>query len=133
GAAMNRQGDKETRRQGDRERKTTSLAGRAASRLLVSLSPCLLVFCATGCRQDMAQQPRYDPLEESAFFPDGMSARPLTPGPVARGHLRADPHLYDGGTGLEGPSHHAPRLVRRALAVPPPPRHVTPCPSDTPQ
>src|SRR5262249_52212833 len=87
-----------------------------------------VIACAllalTGCRQDMAQQPRYDPLEESAFFPDGMSAGPLTPGTVARGHLRAAPHLYDGGTGLEGPSRAAAGLAGGSLAVAALHRHV---------
>lgn len=49
-----------------------------------------------GCQQDMANQPRYEPLEASAFFKDGRSARPQVPGTVARGHLREDEHLYTG-------------------------------------
>jgi hypothetical protein len=36
----------------------------------------------------MADQARYEPLEESALFPDGTSARPLPAGVVARGTLR---------------------------------------------
>jgi len=40
-----------------------------------------------GCRQDMHDQPRYEPLEASAFFEDGRSSRPLVPGTVARGQL----------------------------------------------
>ena len=32
----------------------------------------------------MADQPRYDPLQESAFFTDGLSARPLPDGVIAR-------------------------------------------------
>ena len=35
----------------------------------------------------MANQPKYDPLEPSDFFADGMSARPRVPGTVARGEL----------------------------------------------
>ena len=50
----------------------------------------------TGCRQKMADQPRYDPLEPSAFFPNGQSARPLPPNTVPRGQLRADSLLYTG-------------------------------------
>ncbi|PBB18046.1 cytochrome c [Mesorhizobium sp. WSM4313] len=37
-----------------------------------------------GCRQDMEDQPRYDPLEASNQFPDGMSARTPVTGTVAR-------------------------------------------------
>lgn len=50
----------------------------------------------TGCQQQMAEQPRYDPLEPSEFFDDQRSARPLVEGTVARGHLREDEHLYRG-------------------------------------
>ncbi len=41
----------------------------------------LLAGCAeTG---QMYVQPRYDPLEASNFFPDGMSARPIEPGTMS--------------------------------------------------
>ena len=43
-----------------------------------------------GCRQDMHDQPRYEPLEASKFFADGMASRQLPEGTVARGHLAAD-------------------------------------------
>lgn len=38
-----------------------------------------------GCRlpQKMADQPQFDPLEKSSFFPDGASSRPLVDGTVA--------------------------------------------------
>jgi mono/diheme cytochrome c family protein len=68
---------------------TRSAPGRAlqllAFLLLVS-GFCLLV----SCRQKMANQPKYDPLEPSDFFADGMSARPRIPGTVARGDLPGD-------------------------------------------
>ena len=44
----------------------------------------------------MANQPRYDPLETSDFFADGMSARPRIAGTVARGELSTDP-FFDTG------------------------------------
>jgi hypothetical protein len=44
----------------------------------------------------MANQPRYDPLEPSDFFVDGMSARPRVPGTVARGELVVDDFLHTG-------------------------------------
>ena len=59
----------------------------AAAALLASLS---------GCRLDMHEQPRYNPLAKTDFFGDGRSARPVVPGTVARGHLRLDEHLYTG-------------------------------------
>jgi mono/diheme cytochrome c family protein len=44
----------------------------------------------------MANQPRYDPLEPSDFFADGMSARPRIPGTVARGELAIDGFMATG-------------------------------------
>jgi mono/diheme cytochrome c family protein len=58
----------------------------------------LLVLAAglAGCRQDMHDAPRYDPLEASTVFPGGASARPLVEGTIARGHLDDD-ELLDTG------------------------------------
>ena len=65
----------------------------------------LVALLATlgGCRQKMANQPRYDPLEPSDFFADGQSARPRVPGTVARGELSSDP-FFDTGkiNGVQG-------------------------------
>jgi mono/diheme cytochrome c family protein len=55
-----------------------------------------VVALGAGCRQDMHDAPRYDPLERSAFFSDSQSARPLVANTVARGQLREDRHLYEG-------------------------------------
>src|ERR1043165_4291069 len=55
--------------------------GKALVLLLSAL--CLL----PSCRQKMSNQPKYDPLEPSDFFADGMAARPRVPGTVARGEL----------------------------------------------
>jgi len=51
---------------------------------------------AAGCRQDMHDAPRYDPLEASAFLPAMASAQPLVEGTIPRGGLRQDPWLYTG-------------------------------------
>ena len=45
----------------------------------------LFAFLPSACRQKMAVQPRYDPLEPSDFFSDHMAARPRIAGTVARG------------------------------------------------
>jgi mono/diheme cytochrome c family protein len=45
---------------------------------------------------DMYDQPHKEPLEASQFFANGMSARPLVPGTVARGQLREDDAFYIG-------------------------------------
>jgi mono/diheme cytochrome c family protein len=56
----------------------------------------LLAAATAACRQDMHDAPRYDPLEASTFFADGVASRPLPANTVARGQLRQDDHLYQG-------------------------------------
>jgi mono/diheme cytochrome c family protein len=68
-------------------------SNRSAFRLLVPV--CCVLFVA-ACRQDMHNQPRYEPLERSAFFANGSSARPLVEGTVARGTLFEDEALFTG-------------------------------------
>ena len=65
--------------------RTASIAAAAA-----------LVVCLSGCRLDMHEQPRYNPLAKTDFFGDGRASRPVVPGTVARGQLRLDEHLYTG-------------------------------------
>ena len=60
--------------------------------MLVLAAMLLLV----GCQQKMANQPRYDPLEASDFFADGMASRPRLAGTVARGELVTNPYLETG-------------------------------------
>ncbi|MGZ5492958.1 MAG: c-type cytochrome [Thermoanaerobaculia bacterium] len=55
-----------------------------------------LIAGLAGCRQQMANQPRYDPYEPSDFFADGMSARPRLAGTVARGEAGVDPYFETG-------------------------------------
>ena len=66
---------------------------------LSSMVLLLAVLLLAGCRQKMANQPRYDPLEPSSFFNDGMSARPRIAGTVARGELALDPFMATGKVG----------------------------------
>jgi len=49
----------------------------------------------------MHDQPRYEPLEASDFYDDGLSSRPLVAGTVARGHLDEDDLLMTGKDGKE--------------------------------
>jgi len=58
-----------------------------------------LLAVSGGCRQDMHQAPRYDPLERSDFFADQRASRPLVEGTVARGFLRDDAGYYTGKVG----------------------------------
>ncbi|OQA42867.1 MAG: hypothetical protein BWY52_02081 [Chloroflexi bacterium ADurb.Bin325] len=69
----------------------TSVAKRRSFLLLALVA----LVALTGC-QAMANQPRYDPLEASAFFADGQSARPQVDGSIARGQLRTDSVLDTG-------------------------------------
>ena len=64
-----------------------------ARRILPMLCLTLLVGCD---RLDMYDQPRYDPLEASRFFGDGLSARQPVEGTIPRGGLRDDVPFYTG-------------------------------------
>jgi hypothetical protein len=58
----------------------------------VLLTVAALALAATGCRQKMADQPYYRPLEQSDFFPDQRASRPLERGTVHRAqYLESDP------------------------------------------
>ena len=62
----------------------------------LALSLLLSAAAAAGCRQDMHDAPRYDPLEESAVWRNGMASLPLVQGTVARGHLNEDTTMFEG-------------------------------------
>jgi mono/diheme cytochrome c family protein len=49
-----------------------------------------------GCRQDMYDQPRYEPLEPSDLFPDRTSARHPPQGTIPRGDPRVDRPFWSG-------------------------------------
>lgn len=68
-----------------RRQKLSSVAG-----LLLALG------LGAGCRLDMHDQPRFKPLRMSDFYTDLRSSRPLEPGTIARGELRADSYFYSG-------------------------------------
>lgn len=54
------------------------------SRKTYALAAVLCLLAVSGCRQEMANEPKYKPLQESDFFGDGRSARPLEKGTVPR-------------------------------------------------
>lgn len=56
----------------------------------------LALAASAGCRQDMHDQPKLEPLEAAGFFADGQGSRTPPEGTVARGMLRADAALYRG-------------------------------------
>ena len=56
----------------------------------------LVLLVLPSCRQDMHDQPKYQPLEASSFFKDGRASRPRVPGTVARGRRDDDVLLMTG-------------------------------------
>lgn len=56
----------------------------------------LVLTTVVGCHTDMWVQPKTAPLEDSSFFADKSSARPLVAGTVARGHLEEDTPFFTG-------------------------------------
>lgn len=56
----------------------------------------LVGLALAGCHTDMWQQPKLAPLDESKFYDDGQSSRPLIAGTVARGRLRTDEAYFTG-------------------------------------
>lgn len=79
------------------------------SMMRLSLMVCLPLIA--GCwKENMGSQPKAKPMEQSIFFADGTSARPLVEGTVARGDLELDSHLYfgfvDGKPATTFPAHY---------------------------
>ena len=70
----------------------TNKGATTISRLIVIV----FTLFSAACRQDMHDQPKYIPLRQSTFFADGLSARPVVPGTVARDQLNDDALLYTG-------------------------------------
>jgi mono/diheme cytochrome c family protein len=85
---------------GSGQRAAFRWSGPASSycfRCLLLAASCLLFV--VGCRQQMAETGREKPLDQSAVFEDGRLARPLVPGTVARGQLKAEAAFYTGKAG----------------------------------
>lgn len=83
-------------------------------RLAGALLPVWLTLLVGCDRLDMYDQPRYEPLEASNFFADGLSARPHVEGTIPRGGLREDEGLYTGKQGNDFVSQ-IPRAAYRAV------------------
>ena len=60
------------------------------------LAVAMIALLATGCRQDMHDQPYYEPFETSDVFDNGTTNQPLPAGTVARGLLKEDTHYWFG-------------------------------------
>jgi mono/diheme cytochrome c family protein len=53
-------------------------------------------LCCSGCIQEMADQPRYDPLEQNAAFTDHLLGQVPVRGTIARGQLQLDEPFFTG-------------------------------------
>lgn len=73
----------------------------AALRRLLVLPFSFLIFNCAACQQKMADQPAHRAYEESPFFANHSSARPLESGTVYRGQ-RGDDHPMVTGLSAEG-------------------------------
>lgn len=82
--------------------------------ICLRMLPAMFLAACWGCHRDMRDQPRYEPFEASAFFADGMSARPWVEGTVAQGQLTQDEVFYTGKKAGEFVQQ-IPREVDRAL------------------
>ena len=58
-----------------------------------------MLLALSACRQDMHDQPKYEPLEAATLFSNGQSARPLVEDTVARGQLNDDELFATGKIG----------------------------------
>jgi cbb3-type cytochrome c oxidase subunit III len=75
-----------------------------------------LVLATAGCRQDMHDQPKYQPLAKSRFFADGRASRPRVEGTVARGDLDLPPIVATGRSG-DAPVRDVPLLLTKPLLL----------------
>jgi Cytochrome C oxidase, cbb3-type, subunit III len=66
------------------------MSSKYSSLALVLLAACGIAGCDNTLRQDMANQPRANPLAPSEFFADGRSERPIVENTVARGSVEND-------------------------------------------
>ncbi len=73
--------------------------GWGSVRVLTAAAIVAAALPLSACRQDMHDQPRYEPMEGSRFFADQRAARPVPAGTVARGQLHEDQHFYTGKVG----------------------------------
>lgn len=58
--------------------------------MAIFLGASVLTGCGQTLRQDMANQPRQNPLSPATLFPDGRSERPILDNTVARGSIADD-------------------------------------------
>lgn len=65
------------------------------NRTLIVAIAAAVSFC-TACRQDMQNQPKYKPLGENRFFPDGRDSRPIPANTIAIDELNDNDSYHTG-------------------------------------
>src|SRR5579875_4166312 len=74
----------------------STFSGKRRQQAIGLLGLAVAAFSATGCRQDMHNQPKFYPQRSTSFYADGRSARPQVENTVDRNQLHADTYLYTG-------------------------------------
>jgi hypothetical protein len=69
---------------------------KTMNRSAVCLLLAAVALLATGCRQDMQDQPKLEAFETSDFFANGVASQAPPSGTVARGLLKDDAHFWFG-------------------------------------
>jgi mono/diheme cytochrome c family protein len=88
-------------------------------RALLGLALAAALLAAGGCRQNMHNQHKVEPLEKSEFYADAQASRPFPAGTVARGGPGVDIAPYTGLTvssqpiPATGPARATPAMLRR--------------------
>lgn len=84
-------------RRGEVPRRKPNSSSRYFALFAPSRLVCIsLLVVATGCKDDMREQPKYKTYQPSAFFADGRSARPRPEGTVATDEIVVNEHLQRG-------------------------------------
>jgi mono/diheme cytochrome c family protein len=78
----------------------------------------LVGACLAGCRQEMAEQPSFKPLQANSFFDDGRASRPLEPGVIPREQFQADLQLSSGARPQTNQAVEAAREVAQGAMAP---------------
>ena len=78
-----------------------------------------IALTASGCRNEMYDQPRYEPHEVTGYFDNGTMNRAPVPGTVARLSLLDEPRdqTYQASRLTPGGHRRGPGPVRRRIAV----------------
>jgi hypothetical protein len=94
----------------------TSTLSRRTTRASVAAALLVALTGAAGCRQDMHDTPRYEPLQQSDLYADKRSSRPIIEGTVARGFLKDNDVFF---TGMQGgaPVEKIPMPLTEAVVV----------------